>query len=109
MRTLVIGAGEAGRSLARDLRHSRGFGLRPIGFLDDDRRKRLGRPPGGLSLRVLGPISSLEATAKRERAEAAVVAIPSLSSRRVREIGEAATRRRAVGALPPDVSRGART
>ena len=31
-RTLVVGAGEAGRTLARDLLRSPGYGLAPIGF-----------------------------------------------------------------------------
>ena len=33
--TLVVGAGEAGRTLARALRRSPNYGLAPIGFLDD--------------------------------------------------------------------------
>ena len=35
LRTLVVGAGEAGRTLARALRRSPNYGLAPIGFLDD--------------------------------------------------------------------------
>ena len=33
--TLVVGAGDAGRTLARDMLRSPDYGLCPIGFLDD--------------------------------------------------------------------------
>ncbi|MEA2655420.1 MAG: hypothetical protein QOI23_785, partial [Chloroflexota bacterium] len=32
---LIIGAGQAGRIIARDLRKTPDFGLLPVGFLDD--------------------------------------------------------------------------
>ena len=37
LNTLVVGAGEAGRTLVRALRRSPNYGLVPIGFLDDAR------------------------------------------------------------------------
>ena len=43
LRTLIVGAGEAGRALARDLEKVSEFGLAPIGFLDDDTSKRVVR------------------------------------------------------------------
>ena len=36
LRTLIVGAGEAGRALCRDLQRVSSFGLVPVGFLDDD-------------------------------------------------------------------------
>ena len=54
LRTLIVGAGSAGRTLARDLRSVRDYGLLPVGFLDDDPTKR--RAAG---LPVLGPLESL--------------------------------------------------
>ena len=39
VRCLIVGAGQAGRTLARDLRRMPEFGLRPVGFLDDNPRK----------------------------------------------------------------------
>ena len=50
LRTLIVGAGEAGRALARDLKHVDAFGLAPIGFLDDRRDRQVVR-----RLPVLGP------------------------------------------------------
>ncbi|MDQ2750998.1 MAG: polysaccharide biosynthesis protein [Actinomycetota bacterium] len=72
-RTLIVGAGNAGRTLAKDLSVSRDFGLHPIGFLDDDtQRHRRDR------LNVLGPISALIDVVRLERVEVVIVAIPSL-------------------------------
>jgi FlaA1/EpsC-like NDP-sugar epimerase len=68
-----VGAGNAGRTLARDLLETPSFGLMPVGFLDDDARKhRIDRLP------VLGPLSTLAATVHAEHIEVVVVAIPSL-------------------------------
>ena len=36
LRTLVVGAGEAGRALARDLAATPTFGLEPVAFVDDN-------------------------------------------------------------------------
>lgn len=72
-RTLIVGAGNAGRTLARDLLESPDFGLLPIGFLDDDgRRRRVDR------LAVLGPTSALARVVTDEAVEVVIVAIPSL-------------------------------
>jgi FlaA1/EpsC-like NDP-sugar epimerase len=83
--TLVVGAGEAGRTLARALRRSPNYGLVPIGFLDD--------APGlvrTFGLPVFGPIAALPEIAQAHRADACVVAIPSLPARRLAEIVETA-------------------
>jgi FlaA1/EpsC-like NDP-sugar epimerase len=85
LKTLVVGAGDAGRTLARALRRSPNYGLVPIGFLDDARG--LARAVG---LPVFGPISALPEIARAQRADACVVAIPSLPARRVAEIVETA-------------------
>jgi FlaA1/EpsC-like NDP-sugar epimerase len=70
---LIVGAGNAGRTLARDLADSPDFGLQPIGFLDDDsRRRKLDH------LNVLGPISALVDVVRAERVAVVIVAIPSL-------------------------------
>jgi len=72
-RTLIVGAGNAGRTLARDLAGSPDFGLLPCGFLDDDvRKRRVDR------LSVLGPISSLSAAVRAQGIGVVIVAIPSL-------------------------------
>ena len=79
LKTLVVGAGEAGRTLARALRRSPNYGLVPIGFLDDapGLRRAVGLP-------VFGPISALPEVARARQADACVVAIPSLPARPAR-------------------------
>jgi FlaA1/EpsC-like NDP-sugar epimerase len=83
--TLVVGAGEAGRTLARALRRSPNYGLVPIGFLDD--------APGlirAVGLPVYRPIAALPEIARAHRADACVVAIPSLPASRLAQIIETA-------------------
>jgi FlaA1/EpsC-like NDP-sugar epimerase len=70
---LIVGAGAAGRTLARDLAGTPSFGLAPIGFLDDGvRARKVDRLP------VLGPLSALAAVVRAERVAVVIVAIPSL-------------------------------
>jgi FlaA1/EpsC-like NDP-sugar epimerase len=83
MRCLVIGAGEAGRAISRDLRRVPDFGLYPVGFLDDHAHGRR-RTVGGLP--VLGTTEELPAVARRCSVEAVVVAIPSLPNREIRRL-----------------------
>lgn len=72
-RTLIVGAGAAGRTLARNLVDTPSFGLSPIGFLDDQpRRRRIEH------LAVLGTIIQLDDVVRRHGVEVVIVAIPSL-------------------------------
>ena len=87
LRCLLVGAGEAGRSLARDLLRTHGFGLQPIGFLDDNPSK-VGRRVAGLP--VFGGTRELQAVAERELVDVVVVAIPSLPPREIRHLAVAA-------------------
>ncbi|WP_206187742.1 polysaccharide biosynthesis protein, partial [Streptomyces neyagawaensis] len=88
LRTLVIGAGEAGQALARDLAGTPEFGLAPVGFLDDSPAKRRAAFIGGLP--VLGGLDDTRACALAHRIEAVVVAIPGLSPDRFRQVAHAA-------------------
>ncbi|TAL97279.1 MAG: polysaccharide biosynthesis protein [Paraburkholderia sp.] len=71
---VVLGAGTAGASLAREL--SRSSEWRLIGLLDDDVAKH-GREIYGY--KVLGPISDLQQIADSYKTEYAIIAIPSAS------------------------------
>lgn len=102
LRTVVVGAGEAGVALARDLHRVSSFGLEPVGFLDDDATKQ-GRRYGGR--RVLGTVADLEKVLERSRVDVVVIAIPSMPAHEVRQLGRRAA---ALGAtvlhLPPFLS-----
>ncbi|MFI9828596.1 DegT/DnrJ/EryC1/StrS family aminotransferase [Streptomyces sp. NPDC051913] len=88
LRTLVVGAGEAGQALARDLAHTPQFGLEPVGFVDDDPAKREATAIGGLA--VLGELDGTREIALAHRIEVVVVAIPGLRPERFRRVARAA-------------------
>lgn len=71
--TLLVGGGAAARTLARDLRRSPDFGLRPIGCLDDDPRIR-----SISGIPWLGRLADLSRIVGEHNVEAIVIAIPSL-------------------------------
>lgn len=102
LRTIIIGAGEAGRTLARDLRRTPEYGLSPMGFLDDSPLKKV-----AAGLPVLGRIADLVAVAAAIAADVAIVAILSqaASCTRARRICEHRGRECQV---PTVVRRGAR-
>ena len=82
MKALIIGAGEAGVLLARDLMHNESE-LLPVGFADDDAMKT-GRQVSGL--RVLGSTSDLPEIVRRGNIEVALIAIPSVTGAKRRQI-----------------------
>lgn len=73
MRALVVGAGEAGRALARDLAAVPQFGLQPVGFIDDDPCTE-----AVTDYPVFGGLQEVEKVALRERIDVVVLAIPTL-------------------------------
>lgn len=73
LRTLVVGAGVAGRALARDLRNAPEFGLWPVGFLDDDPEKTEAH-----DVPVLGTLDQLAAIALERDVQVVIIAIPLL-------------------------------
>jgi nucleoside-diphosphate-sugar epimerase len=76
---LLIGAGEAGVMVARELAGRPDLGLDAVGFLDDDKRK-VGTHIGGLP--VLGTSDQLvEEIAQRKRAKRALITIASATWR----------------------------
>lgn len=78
---IVVGAGRAGASLAREL--SRSAEWRLLGLLDDDPSKK-GREIYGY--KVLGPIGDIEHWASTLRCECAIIAIPSASAEVQRQV-----------------------
>lgn len=79
-KTLIIGAGEAGAYLARDLAR-RSSDLLPLGFIDEDEGKQ-GKIIAGL--RVLGKKDDLARIAQERQIQVALIAIPSASGVKMR-------------------------
>jgi len=83
-RVLIVGAGDAGEAMVRELLRR---GLRePVGFVDDDRRKAGYRIHG---VPVLGTRTDLPALINAHRPEEVLIAVPSATPRLIREIVEA--------------------
>ena len=79
-KTLIIGAGEAGAYLARDLIR-KDTGLRPVGFIDEDPMKTHTTIAG---LSVLGGDRELADIIKQQEVEVALLALPAASGARIR-------------------------
>ena len=84
-RALVVGAGNAGEALVRDLRRDRGSPYVPIAFVDDDASKR-GREIHGL--RVRAGCDHIPNLVVRLDIDVILIAVPSASDREMRRIVE---------------------
>ena len=82
LKTLIIGAGEAGAFLARDLMRNENE-LYPAGFIDDDPHKT-GMHVSGLM--VLGDTSEIKSIVEREDFKVVLIAISVYNGRKIREI-----------------------
>ncbi|MBX3228139.1 MAG: polysaccharide biosynthesis protein [Labilithrix sp.] len=82
-RILVLGAGDAGEMLMREIVRIYGHRYDPVGFLDDASHKQNERIHG---LPVLGPISDVVPICARERIDEIILAIPSMTGTQIRQI-----------------------
>ena len=82
-KTLIIGAGEAGAFLARDLMRTIESELLPAGFVDDDPRK-VGMHVSGL--KVFGTTSELKEIIERENFKVVLIAISTFNGKKIRDI-----------------------
>jgi FlaA1/EpsC-like NDP-sugar epimerase len=96
---LIAGAGEGGRLVLREIMRNRELGLEPVGFLDDDPRKRGLRIDG---IRVRGNTEDDLARILDEAApDEVIIAIPSApGSTRARIVRECRTRGIPLRTLP---------
>lgn len=84
-RVLIIGAGDAGETLAREIEHRPQLGMKVVGFVDDHRVKWGSQIRG---IRVSGPIAEIGRVVDECHADEALIAIPSASGKRIREVIE---------------------
>lgn len=82
LRVLIIGAGEAGEQLVREMRHSN-RGYCPVGFIDDDPAKHGTYIQG---VRVLGSREDLPRILERISIDQVVIAMPSVPAKEIRDI-----------------------
>ena len=84
-RVLLIGAGEAGVLVAREITRRQDLGLQPVGFLDDDPLK-IGTSIGGLP--VLGSTNDVAAIAERKHVQRVLITIANVAGDQIRRITE---------------------
>ena len=82
-RVLIIGAGEAGAMLLREMQANPGLGLLPVGFIDDN--------PAKLGMRVhnvpvLGTCNDIPDIVRRDDIDETIIAMPTVSGKVIREI-----------------------
>ncbi|MBP1715114.1 MAG: nucleoside-diphosphate sugar epimerase [Deltaproteobacteria bacterium] len=84
-RIVIIGAGDAGEKILREIRDNPRLQYRTVGFLDDDERKK-GMKIHGVP--VSGPISQVQKMATQGAIDEILIAIPSASATNMRRIIE---------------------
>ena len=84
-RLLVVGAGDAGQMIAREIRLNPALNLEVVGFVDDDPRKRKQSFQG---FPVLGKIRRIGRICQEQGVDEIVIAIPSASGKDLRHIVE---------------------
>jgi FlaA1/EpsC-like NDP-sugar epimerase len=80
---IIIGAGDGGEKIYREIRDNAGLRYNVVGFLDDDHSK-VGMKIHGIP--VLGSVDDLEKIARSCKADEVLIAIPSAGSQQMRSI-----------------------
>jgi FlaA1/EpsC-like NDP-sugar epimerase len=86
---IVVGAGDAGQLVIREMQRSRQLGYTPIGLVDDDPKKKNLRVHG---VRVLGTTDELPHILRDNRPDELLIAIPSASGEQRQRVVEVARR-----------------
>ena len=82
-KVLVVGAGDAGELVVREMLRTRRIRYRPVGFVDDDEKKRNLRIH---NVRVVGTTRSLPALLEEYSVEEVIIAMPSVGGRVIENI-----------------------
>ncbi len=82
---LVIGAGDAGAMVVRELLKNPQLNMKPMGFLDDDPNKQKSKIHG---IPVLAPLSQIDHILKTRHVDEVILAIPSAAGKVLRRVAE---------------------
>jgi FlaA1/EpsC-like NDP-sugar epimerase len=82
-RTLIIGAGNAGEQIVRDMRRTKDSPYLPVAFVDDDAAKKKVLIHG---IKVVGDRRDIPQIVRNLEVELAVIAMPSVPSKEIRDI-----------------------
>lgn len=83
--TLIIGAGDAGATIAREIERYHKRSRKVIGFIDDDESK-FNRLMGGV--RILGNRHDIPSIVKKNKVKEIIIAMPSVTRNEIRNIME---------------------
>ena len=86
VRTLLVGAGSAGVQVVRELARHPEMGMKPVGFLDDNRNKRGAVIEG---IEVLGALDDVARVARATDAQRVLIAIARASGQAIRRVVDA--------------------
>jgi FlaA1/EpsC-like NDP-sugar epimerase len=84
-RVLVVGAGQGGTMVVREIRRNPQLGMEAVGFLDDDRAKRRKRVIG---LPVFGGTESLRDVVSQRRIDEVIIAMPTAPGTALRRMAD---------------------
>jgi len=85
-RVLIVGAGDAGALVVREMQKNPELMVEPVCFLDDDTEKQRQQIHG---IPVVGTLSDLSRVVITRRIDEVIIAIPSAPGRVVRQVAEA--------------------
>ncbi len=83
VRTLIIGAGDAGSMILREIGEDKALQYQIVGFVDDSNEK-IGRQINGI--KIYGPIENINSIIKERKATHVIVAMPSAGRERAKEV-----------------------
>ena len=82
---MVVGAGDAGALVVREMQRNPQLGLHPVGYLDDDATKLRHQIHG---VPVVGKLNDLGRALDRRRVDEVIIAIPSAGGKVVRMVAD---------------------
>ncbi len=82
-RLLIVGAGDAGEMLIREIARIHAAKFEPIGFVDDNKVK-VGERIHGVP--VLGPLAAVPSLVEKHEIDEVIIAVPSASGKEMRRI-----------------------
>lgn len=99
-RALIVGAGQAGTILAKQMRQSINSDLIPIAFVDDDTNKQKLKM---LDIPVKGKIENIPNIVETHLIDHIIIAIPSLTKKDIQEIFEHCSKTKAKVRIMPSI------
>ena len=84
-RILIVGAGDAGAAVVREMQRNPGLAMQPVAFVDDNPLKHGKRIFG---LPVFGPVSALASAITQFRVDETVIALPEASGGMLRSLAD---------------------